>query len=79
MQFQSLSGLWWAKKTGIFILGTLRIMTVGSNPFFIPKRGIPGEFKKKFMYLIFKTQSASFLKVHKVVLWRSVYSKIYQF
>ena len=29
MRWLSLSGLRWAKKTGIFILGTLTLMTVG--------------------------------------------------
>ena len=33
MRCLSLSGLCWAKKTGIFILGTLTIMTVGQRRF----------------------------------------------
>ena len=31
----SLSGLRWAKKTGIFILGTLTLMTVGFSTLFL--------------------------------------------
>ena len=34
MRCLSLSGLCWAKKTGIFILGTLTIMTVAKRTFF---------------------------------------------
>ena len=31
MRWLPLSGLCWAKKTGIFMLGTLTIMTVGNR------------------------------------------------
>ena len=32
MRYLSISGLRWAKKTGIFIIGILKIMTVDTGP-----------------------------------------------
>ena len=44
-----LSGLSWAKKIGIFILGTLTLMAVDSMPFFL--RGKEKQGKREFRFI----------------------------